>query len=95
MASQDPTDRPSRHTELVSEPIRPDPQITSRRYDPLLDITTRPGRRPMRPRRPIYQAGITLNVPTSDPTMRTLTRNPHCFCDMGNRHPLYSDPLNQ
>jgi hypothetical protein len=93
MASQNPTDRASRHPKVVSEPIRPHPTFPPRRNDPLFHLDRGASWSVMRPRRPIHQPGVALNVPAGNPTMRTLTRNPHRFGDMRNRHPLHAYPL--
>ena len=62
---------------------------------PLFDLDGGLVGHPVRPRGPIPQAGGTLGIEPGNPTMRTLTRHPHCLGHMGYRHSLLSDPMNQ
>ncbi len=95
VAAQDPADRARRHTELVGEAIRPDPQHPRRLNHLPLNISRGTRRTAVRSRRPIRQASILLSVEARNPAMRSLTRDPHRLGDMSNGHPLNTDPSNR
>ena len=94
MPSQDPTDRPRRHTDLVRKPIRANTKRTTSCNHPLLDRCRRPRRRRMRPRGSVLQPGIAFNIEPRQPPMRTLARDPHCFGRMSHRPSQDPDPVN-
>ena len=60
-----------------------------------LDLGTGPGWHPMRPRRSVAQARITLRLEPGDPPVRTLPGHAHRPSDMRDRHPLLSNTTNQ
>jgi hypothetical protein len=95
VTAQDPAHRSRRDAELRAEPVLAPTLLDPSGYDELFDLTRRPIRYPMRPRRPVPQPGLSLGIEASDPAMHALARHAHRSSHMRDRHPLIANTSNQ
>jgi hypothetical protein len=93
VATQDPGHGPGRDPEFGTQPVGTPPMAGTSRHHGRFHCRTDPSRYPVRARRAIHQASISLGVETGHPPMGALSRDPHGLGHMGHRHSLIADPL--